>query len=244
MIKGLNLLSTLMKQKVNSIKQGGLCVACLSSHAFNGLCQPCRDDLPVNHWRCRCCALPLAFPSSELLCGDCLKYPPPFDNACVPWRYQFPLDGMIGRYKYHGQRKFGRPLMADFASFLEQELGAGKIARPDTLVPSPMDEKRRRQRGFNQAQDIAETIGGHLNIPVATGLVKRVRRVRAQRELNREARLANLRGVFEVVSEVPERVAIVDDVVTTGATVRVLASVLREAGAREIQVWALARTPG
>ena len=107
-----------------------------------------------------------------------------------------------------------------------------------------MDSRRRRQRGFNQAQDIAENAGRHLGITVNTGLVQRVRRVRSQRELNREERLANLRGVFKVTSEVPERVAIVDDVVTTGATVRVLAGVLREAGARDIQVWALARTPG
>ncbi|WP_228705808.1 ComF family protein [Marinobacter sp. es.048] len=244
MIKGLNWLSTFMDKKVNSVQQGGLCVACLSADAFNGLCQPCRNELPVNRWRCRCCALPLAFPSSELLCGDCLKRPPPFDTSFVPWRYQYPLDGMIGRYKYNGQRKFGRPLMADFNGLLEKALHSGSITKPEALVPAPMDARRRRQRGFNQAQDIAETIGGHLKIPVATGLVQRVQRVRAQRELNREARLANLCGVFKVISPAPERVAIVDDVVTTGATVRVLASALREAGAREIQVWALARTPG
>ena len=244
MIKGLNWLSTFKDKKVNSAKHGGLCVACLSPNAFNGLCQPCRDDLPVNRWHCRCCALPLAYPSRELLCGDCLKHPPPFNASFIPWRYQYPLDGMIGRYKYNGQRKFGRPLMADLTGFLEQAVNHGNIARPDVLVPAPMDARRRRQRGFNQAQDIAETIGSHLNIPVANGMVQRARRVRAQRELNREARLANLRGVFEVVSRVPEKVAIVDDVVTTGATVRVLASALREAGARDIQVWALARTPG
>lgn len=244
MIKGLHRLSTLMGQKVNSVKHGGLCVACLSPSAFNGLCHPCRDELPVNRWHCRCCALPLAFPSSGLLCGDCLKHPPPFDTAFIPWRYQYPLDGMIGRYKYNGQRKFGRPLMADLGNLLEKALHDGRITRPEALIPAPMDATRRRQRGFNQAQDIAETIGGQLNIPLASGLVQRVRRVHAQRELNREARLANLRGVFEVTSAAPNRVAIVDDVVTTGATVRVLASVLREAGAREIQVWALARTPG
>lgn len=244
MIKGLDWLSTFMGRKVNSAKHGGLCVACLSPNAFNGLCQPCRGDLPVNQWHCRCCALPLAFPSAELLCGDCLKHPPPYDLSLVPWRYQYPVDGMIGRYKYNGQRKFGRPLMEDFAEIAEQALACGRVARPGVLIPAPMHARRRRQRGFNQAQDIAETLGRHLGIPVASDAVRRVRRVRAQRELNREARLANLRGVFEVVSAVPERVAIVDDVVTTGATVRVLASVLREAGAREIQVWALARTPG
>ncbi|MBU2954560.1 ComF family protein [Marinobacter sp. F3R08] len=244
MIKGLNRLSTFMEKKVNSIKCGGLCVACLSPNAFNGLCQPCRDDLPVNRWSCRCCALPLAFASSELICGECLKHPPAFSSSFIPWRYQYPLDGMISRYKYNGQRKFGRPLIADFTNLLENALHDGTVAVPEVLVPAPMDPLRRWQRGFNQAQDIAETIGGDLNIPVATGLARRVRRVRSQRTLNREARLLNLRGVFEVTSAVPERVAIVDDVVTTGATARVLASALREAGAREIQVWALARTPG
>ncbi|WP_417566324.1 ComF family protein [Marinobacter sp.] len=185
----------------------------------------------------------MAFPSSELFCGDCLKFPPPFTTSCIPWRYQYPLDGMIGRYKYNGQRKFARPLISDFSDRLEKELDSGASQRPDILVPAPMDSRRRRQRGFNQAQDIAEHLGRDLGIPVDAGLVRRVRRVRAQRELNREARLANLRGVFEVTSAAPERVAIVDDVVTTGATVRVLASVLREAGAKDIQVWALARTP-
>lgn len=243
MIKGLNLLSTFTEQKVNRTRQAGLCVACLSPNAFNGLCLPCREDLPVNRWHCRCCALPLAFPSSELLCGDCLKFPPPYTASCIPWRYQYPVDGMIGRYKYNGQRKFARPLIADLTGTLDQKLNTGELARPDVLVPAPMDARRRRKRGFNQARDIAEHVGQDLGIPVDAGLVRRVRRVRAQRELNREARLANLRGVFKVVSSVPERVAIVDDVVTTGATVRVLASVLREAGARDIQVWALARTP-
>ena len=244
MIKGLNWLSTFVDKKVNSIRHGGLCVACLSSQAFNSLCQPCRGDLPVNRWHCRCCALPLAFPSSELLCGDCMKHPPAFDSSFIPWRYQYPLDGMIGRYKYRGQRKFGRPLMADFADLVQKARLDGAIAMPEVLVPWPMDARRRRQRGFNQAQDIAETIASALDLPVDNGLVRRVRRVRSQRELNREARLANLRGVFEVIPPVPERIAIVDDVVTTGATVRVLSSALREAGARNIQVWALARTPG
>lgn len=244
MIKGLSWLSTFTKNMVNSVKQGGLCVACLSSTGVNGLCPPCRNDLPVNRWHCRCCALPMALPCHERLCGDCLKHPPAFDTACIPWRYQYPLDGMISRYKYNGHRKFGRPLMSDFADILDTGLRQGSISRPAVLVPAPMDTQRRRQRGFNQAQDIAETLGGHLNIPVASGLVRRVQRVRSQRELNRAARLANLHGVFEVTSAVPERVAIVDDVVTTGATVRVLASALRASGAREIQVWALARTPG
>ncbi|MET4025790.1 ComF family protein [Marinobacter sp. MBR-99] len=242
MINGLNHLSTFIERKVNSARNGGHCVTCLSPAAFQGLCQGCRADLPVNRWYCYGCALPLAFATPGMRCGECQTLPPPFSRSLIPWRYQYPVDGMIGRYKYQGQRKFARPLLTGLAQFLEQNVEPEQ--RPDALIPSPMHWLRRWQRGFNQAQDIAEFVGARLDIPVAAGLVRRARRVKAQRSLNRAGRLQNLRGVFEVRGAVPERVAIVDDVVTTGATVRVLASALREAGAVDIQVWALARTPG
>src|SRR5690554_3687326 len=242
MINGLKSLSTLIEKKVNSAKQGGRCVTCLSAHASFGLCQGCREDLPAIRWACHTCALPLPFASPGLRCGECQVSAPPFSRSLIPWRYQYPVDGMIGRYKYQGHRKFARPLLIGFASFLEQHLEPEQ--KPDVLIPAPMHWLRRWQRGFNQAQDIAEFVGARLDIPVAVGVVRRSRRVKAQRSLNRAARLQNLRDVFEVRGAVPERVAIVDDVVTTGATVRVLASVLKDAGAGDIQVWALARTPG
>ncbi|MBU2874848.1 ComF family protein [Marinobacter salexigens] len=244
MIKGLNWLSTLNSSMVNRGKTKGRCVACLSTNTINGLCHFCRADLPVNRWHCRCCALPMAYSGNIHLCGDCLASPPPFDRTFIPWRYQYPVDNMISRYKYSRQLKFARPLVADLASHLELVFQEQNHEKPLLLIPSPMHPARRRVRGFNQARDIAEKLGSVLDIPVDAGIVRRVRKVKAQRGLSREARLANLRDVFEVRSEVPERVAIVDDVVTTGATVRVIASALRSAGARNIQVWALARTPG
>jgi len=244
MIKGLNRLSTLKSILVNSGNTKGLCVGCLSTNAFKGLCNFCQADLPVNRWHCHCCALPLAHSGDRHLCGDCLKSPPPFDRSLIPWRYQYPVDSMISRYKYNGQRKFARPLIAGFADYLESTFQDCSGSKPDTLIPSPMLPSRRRERGFNQARDIAESLGQALNIPVGSDIVRRVRKVQAQRGLGREARLTNMHGVFEVCKAVPERVAIVDDVVTTGATMRILASVLREAGAKEIHVWALARTPG
>lgn len=151
---------------------------------------------------------------------------------------------MISRYKYSGQHKFARPLITGLATHLESVFQNHTAEKPQLLIPSPMLPARRRARGFNQARDIAERLGDTLDIPVNAGAVRRVRHVRAQRGLGREARLANLRGVFEVCAHIPERVAIVDDVVTTGATVRVMAQALRNAGAQHIQVWALARTPG
>ena len=242
MINGLKSLSTLIYQKVNSAKRGGRCVTCLSPHASFGLCQGCRDDLPAIRWACHTCALPLPFATPGLQCGECQVAKPPFSRALIPWRYQFPVDGMIGRYKYNGHRKFVRPLLAGFGDFLEQQLAADQ--RPDALIPAPMHWSRRWQRGFNQARDIAEFVGSQLDIPVAGDVVRRRRRVTAQRKLNRAERLVNLAGVFEVCGPVPARVAIVDDVVTTGATAKLLADALRDAGARDIQVWALARTPG
>lgn len=244
MIKGLNWLSTLMELKVNSERRAGACVACLTPNAFNGLCAPCRLDLPVNHWACRVCALPLPIAGHDRVCGGCLTDPPPFDRALIPWRYQFPVDSMIHRYKYLGQHRFARPLIQDLGHRLTDVLAADDQAGPQALIPAPMHRHRRRERGFNQAQDIAEHLGQHLCLPVHGGLVHRGRQVRAQRDLKREQRLENLKGVFEVHGRVPERIAIVDDVVTTGATVRALASLLRQAGARHIEVWALARTPG
>jgi len=242
MINGLHTLSTLINQKVNSIHSAGSCVCCLSPEASHGLCPGCRDDLPANQWHCFSCALPMAFATNTMRCGECQTAPPPFSRTLIPWRYQFPVDGMISRYKYQGQHKFARPLLVGFSEFLATRLEPGQS--PDVLIPAPMHWSRRWQRGFNQAQDIAEHAGRQLGIPVASQVVRRVRRVKTQRGLGRANRLANLSGVFEVCGQVPARVAVVDDVVTTGATVRVLAALLREAGAQDIQVWALARTPG
>lgn len=259
MIKGLRSLSTLLTPKVNSREwirgserhlrslltaSGGQCVACLAPDAHFGLCAPCRQDLPANHWHCRCCALPLAFAGSEMLCGQCLEDLPPFSRVVAPWRYRFPVDGMIQRYKYNGQRAFARPLIHDFAGHLVSTLDAAPEQRPDLLVASPMHPARRYKRGFNQAADIAEQLSKRTGIPWTTDLVTRNRRTRPQRGLNREERLANLRGIYQVSRKPPARLAIIDDVVTTGATARSLTEALLDAGAAEVQVWALARTPG
>ncbi|MDL0432094.1 ComF family protein [Marinobacter sp. TBZ242] len=256
MIKGLRLLSTLLTPKVNSGERihhsvrgilcsaGGQCVACLEPNAHFGLCTPCRQDLPANHWHCRQCALPLAFEGNDRLCGQCLQDPPPFSGVIAPWRYRFPVDSMIQRYKYNGQRTFARPLINDLAEHLVSVLEAAPERRPELLVASPMHPARRRQRGFNQAADIAEQISIRCGIPWTTELVIRNRRTRPQRGLSREERLANLTRIFHVTRRAPERIAIVDDVVTTGATARSLTIALLEAGARDVQIWALARTPG
>jgi ComF family protein len=241
MIKGLEALSTLLALKVNS---SGSCVACLEPAASFGLCTPCQEDLPRNRWHCRHCALPLAFPSNDMTCGECLKSPPPFIRVIAPLHYRFPVDRMIRRYKDSGQRAFAKPLLHELANHLAETLDRHPDWRPDLLVPAPMHPARRRSRGFNQASDIAEHLSRTLTLPWSSNLAVRHRRARSQRGLDRNARIANLAGIFRIVEAPPARVAIIDDVVTTGATARLLAQALKQAGAREVQVWALARTPG
>ncbi len=221
--------------------RGGLCINCLDRNATDGLCHGCREDLPVNRWQCRSCALPLPFTSGDQRCGECLHNPPPFLRSFAPWRYQFPVDRMISRYKYNGQTAFARPLLSLFGENLKKLMAESEP--PEVIIPAPMDRKRQRKRGFNQAEDIAREAGRVTGIPVRTDLAVRTRAVETQRGLSRRERMANLSGVFTVRQPVPARVAIVDDVITTGATTRQLAEVLRQSGAEDIQVWALARTP-
>lgn len=221
----------------------GRCPNCLATGATDGLCRACRADLPRNHSACRSCALPLPDIAAGLYCGECQKQPPPFTRARIPWRYEFPVDRMISRYKYRGQRHYGRPLMAGLAGYLEEAFEAEPGLRPQALIAVPMHPARRRQRGFNQAQDVAEYLGQALEIPVLTGVLRRTRKTQTQRGLDRSARLQNLAGAFVVDGSLPASVALVDDVVTTGATARALGSLLLAAGVEHLELWALARTP-
>lgn len=246
MIKRLKLLSTQFILKVNSrLSLSGQCVACCAGFKGQGLCPACLEALPYNHQHCRQCALPLAFaPTKPVLCGGCLKHPPSFDRVITPLRYQFPVNRLISRYKYSNQRALGRPLISVLVNEVSDHLTRSPTLRPDVLIPSPMHPAKQRKRGFNQAEDIAEQLSISIGIPWSVTLVKRQRAGTAQSGLNRQQRLANLKGAFVITGRPPSRIAIIDDVMTTGATARMLAQTLKAAGAAEVEVWALARTPG
>ncbi|UDL06568.1 ComF family protein [Marinobacter sp. CA1] len=243
MIKGLRALSTHFPPLVNRVLDAGnLCVACLAP-APTGLCQACFDALPVNRTPCRCCALPLpASTPAAALCGDCQARPPHFRHTIAPWLYGFPVDQLISGYKYRRQPSLGHPLVqAWLAQFRVSLMPSGEL--PQLLIPTPMRPWRQRRRGFNQAEDIAEQLGRHLDLPWSASTVRRVGPQQPQAGLQRRQRLRNLGTAFQVLGPVPDRVAIVDDVMTTGATARAMARALSRAGASDIQVWALARTP-
>ncbi|MGH8400233.1 MAG: ComF family protein [Gammaproteobacteria bacterium] len=153
-------------------------------------------------------------------------------------RYAWPLDHLIQRFKFKADLATGQLLGNLLAGFL----AAADSPRPDCLIPVPLHPSRLRERGFNQALELARPVSRRLQVPLASGLCRRVRQTEAQSRLDAKSRQRNLQGAFEVTPGVAGLdVAILDDVVTTGATVAALALALRETGAREVRIWSLAR---
>ena len=207
------------------------------------LCAGCEAELPWLGAQCQVCALPLAV--EGLTCGSCLKRPPPFDRVEAPWRYGFPVDALINRFKHQARWPIGRLLGDLLAGHLAHAFNDG-LPRPDLLLPVPLSPKRQRQRGFNQAQMLAEVLSPALQITQRSDWLLRIGDPPAQQKLDAAARRRNLRGAFTLSpSARPSglHLALIDDVLTTGATAQQLARLLMRAGALRVDVYCLARTP-
>ena len=216
---------------------GACCPVCQAPG--DGLCAGCNAALPRNRNPCRRCALPLpaAAPvGSE--CPACQRHPPAFDRTIAPLLYRAPVDDLIARFKYHHRLDLGRLLGLTLADTLQTH-----SFRPDILLPVPSTPANLATRGFNQAAELAAQLSHGLAIPWRAGHLRRVGGGPHQRGLDRKARQRNLRGAFSSRGKLPAQVAIVDDVVTTGATVEEISRTLRAAGAERVEVWAVARTP-
>ncbi len=200
------------------------------------LCAACFVELPHNPVACPLCALPLAV-DEEGLCGSCLTHPPPLDGTVIPFRYAPPLDHLLLGLKFNQQLVNARLL----GRFMADAIAQGLEQRPDCILPVPLHNRRLRERGYNQALELARPVSRHLGIPLANDLVVREAATAAQSSLHKKERQKNIRGAFATVGELPDHIAILDDVVTTGSTVNELARVLRRAGAKRVVVWACAR---
>ncbi|HLG52605.1 MAG TPA: ComF family protein [Steroidobacteraceae bacterium] len=200
------------------------------------LCAGCEADLPLNSRACPVCAAPV--PDSRYPCRRCRRRGREFDLAFAPYRYEFPLVELIHRMKYRGQLPIARIL----GSLLGRQLASRGPPGVDAIVPVPLHAARERQRGYNQAREIAVFAARELRLPVHDRLARRIRATSEQAELPAALRRGNLHGAFAIrAGWVPPRVAIVDDVLTTGATAESLALALRQAGCRSVEVWAVAR---
>lgn len=207
------------------------------------LCSACEAELPWLGNPCMVCALPL--PASGLVCGECLRRAPSFDRVEAPWRYSFPLDSLITRFKHQARWPLGRLLAALLSHHLQHAFAEG-LPRPALLLPVPLSTQRLRQRGFNQAEMLANWLAASLQLPVQPHWLTRPRDSAHQQELDAAARKRNLRDAFALDARAQiagRHLAIVDDVLTTGATAEALARLLRKAGAARVDIYCLARTP-
>ncbi len=174
-------------------------------------------------------------------CPECLKRRPAFDATHAGLVYGPATRLLVHRLKFAADASVLRDLVEPLAARISLSSSAGN---PDGLIPVPLHSSRRRRRGFNQARLIADQLGQSMRIPVLSDRVVRVRRDDvAQSTLAASARRKHMNGVFRCVGALPRHVAIVDDVMTTGSTVASLATVLKRAGVRRVEVYVLARTP-
>jgi ComF family protein len=214
------------------------CLLCGAAGAKGiDLCADCAADLPRNHSCCARCALPLAIPAA--LCGECQRYAPPWDGAWAPFRYGWPLDRLESRYKFGADLAAGRVL----STLWQRE--SCPVALAQCLLTVPLHRRRLRQRGYNQALELARPLARALGLPLRHDVLQRTRSTEAQTELDAISRRRNVRGAFALRHgiELPAHVAILDDVMTTGATLAECARVLKRGGVQRVDVWALARAP-
>ncbi|WP_028693484.1 ComF family protein [Pseudomonas cremoricolorata] len=207
------------------------------------LCHPCENELPWLIDACQRCALPL--PAANLTCAACLRRAPAFTSVVAPWRYGFPLDSVISRFKHHRQWPLGRVLALLLSHDLRHRFEEG-LPRPHLLLPVPLARRRLRVRGFNQAAMLARWLSAELQLPCSEGWLTRCRDTPAQQTLSARARRRNLRDAFSLTPAAQPaglHLAIIDDVLTTGSTAQTLAALLRRAGAQRVDVYCLARTP-
>jgi ComF family protein len=211
------------------------CVLCAAPSGNALLCARCNDALPRIGIACPSCGLPS---TRRAVCGACLARPPPFAAAIAAWTYEFPIDQLLQALKYGNALALAEPLAGELAAAVRRRTDT----RADAIVALPLAPARQRQRGFNQAHEIARRLAVSLRLPLLRGLA-RVRDSPPQATLAWSDRSRNVRGAFVGNASLRGRtVAIVDDVMTTGATLAAAAEAARRAGALAVEAWVVART--
>jgi ComF family protein len=212
------------------------CLLCRADCGEEGLCAGCRKNLPhIPAARCPICAI--ANPTAQV-CGRCLVERPCFDRVVAPFSYEFPATVLVQGLKYRGELACARPLAAGLVEALERE------PYPDLLVPMPLAPARAAQRGFNQSMEISRLVAAEFGLEVSPDLCRRTREGAPQATLPWKQRAKNIRNAFACDADLTgRRVTIVDDVLTTGATLNELALTLKRQGAAEVSGWIVARTP-
>lgn len=217
----------------------GLCQLCRQPcDEYPLLCHWCRTALRQPQCRCRLCAAPLPeyIEEVERVCGRCQRRPPPWQRLQVIGDYQPPYPLLIPGLKYGGQILLAPPLARVLADHLDL------TQPPEVILPVPLHWWRQWWRGFNQAEEIGRALGEITGIPCDGRLLRRAKATAQQTHLSAGQRRRNLRGAFQIAPHAYRHVALLDDVVTTGATAGQLSRLLHQSGVERVEVWALCRT--
>lgn len=231
------------------------CVLCGDQAGADALCDPCAGDLPWLGTACPRCALPGADPGTP--CGACQARPPPWTRATAALRYDFPVDRLVQRLKFRRDLAAGAALGQAMARHPPRLVPEGEGRGDDVtdhprrhrggpwprLVPVPLHRFREAHRGFNQAMELTLHLSRRTGWPIENRGLHRIRSTAAQAGLDREARRRNLDGAFHWGGRdpAPRYAVLVDDVMTTGATVAACARALRRGGAVQVTLWVAAR---
>lgn len=219
------------------------CLACGmpgDTHADRDLCPACFAALPWNRHACRRCALPLPACDTDALCGECLASPSSLDHVEAGFVYAAPFDRLVPMFKFHQSLAAGRLL----AGLMADALRDAAVRAPDAvLVPIPLHRRRLRQRGYDQALELARPLARALGRRLDARLLHRPLATGAQSRLDKADRARNLHGAFAVRAGAspPAHVVLVDDVMTTGATLEAAAFALHAAGVARVDAWVCAR---
>jgi len=222
------------------------CLVCdQACQSHYDLCKACTAALPWLGSACVRCAQPLAqIEGRQTVCGACQHSHSPLQRAKAAFVYADPINALLRRFKFHQDLAAGRLLAQLMASVMGNFMQSlHPVDRPQALLPVPLHVWRLRQRGYDQALELAKPLARYLNLPLIHGL-RRIRNTQAQSQLHAAARKRNVRHAFTArIRPLPAHVLLIDDVMTTGATLHAAAYALRKAGVQRIDAWVCARVP-
>lgn len=191
------------------------------------VCPSCRQKLPyIKEPKCKKCGKEMEKEEQEY-CRDCQRFSHSFDKGGAVFAYDQVMRKSISMFKYHNRREYARFYAAEMYEHCRHFLNT---CNPDVILPVPIHRQKKRQRGFNQAELVAKKLGKMMKVPVDSKYLIRREKTVPQKELSRQKRKANLKQAFKVnkTNRTYERVLIVDDIYTTGATIDAISEILRE----------------